>query len=93
MLTKGRQLWPMETEMTSYKKQPQDPKPVKLPPSAPEARDAGPRLIPLDYVEHAPRVQYHLELADVALGTRPPEPKRQRARRNIPPGSPNGSSR
>lgn len=57
-------------------------KPIKLPASAPEARDAGPRLIPLDIVEHAPRVQYHLELADVALGTRPPEPKRTRARKN-----------
>jgi len=74
----------METEMTNAKKRSQDPKPVKLPPSAPEARDAGPRLIPLDYVEHAPRVQYHLELADVALGTRPPEAKRPRARRHVP---------
>ena len=79
--------------MTSSKKRSQNPKPVKLPPSAPEARDAGPRLIPLDYVEHAPRVQYHLELADVALGTRPPEPKRPRARRHIPSEGTNGSSR
>lgn len=79
--------------MTSSKKRSQDPKPVKLPPSAPEARDAGPRLIPLDYVDHAPRVQYHLELADVALGTRPPEPKRARTRRHIPASDQHGSSR
>lgn len=77
--------------MATSKKRSQDTKPVKLPPSAPEARDAGPRLIPLDYVEHAPRVQYHLELADVALGTRPPEAKRTRARRHIPPTDPHES--
>ena len=67
-------------------------KPLKLPSTAPEARDAGPRLLPLDYVEHAPRVQYHLELADVALGTRLPEPKRNRTRRHLPPAGPNSSS-
>ena len=72
-------------------KKPSEGKPVKLPSTAPEARDAGPRLLPLDYVEHVPRVQYHLELADVALGTRPPEPKRTRARRHIPPTGPHGS--
>lgn len=80
----------METEMANSKKRSQT-KPVKLPPTAPEARDAGPRLIPLDYVDHAPRVQYHLELADVALGTRPPEPKRNRTRRPIPAANPEES--
>ena len=67
--------------MSNSRKRSRELKPVKLPPSAPEARDAGPRLIPLDIVEHAPRVQYHLELADVALGTRPPQPKRPRSRK------------
>ncbi len=76
--------------MANSKKRFREPKPIKLPPTAPEARDAGPRQIPLDIVEHAPRVQYHLELADVALGTRSPEPKRTRTHRQsrpLPPGS------
>lgn len=68
--------------MPNSKRESRKLKPVKLPPTAPEARDAGPRLIPLDVVEHVPRVQYHLELADVALGTRSPEPKRARHRRH-----------
>ncbi len=68
--------------MPNSKRRSREPKPVKLPSTAPEARDAGPRLIPLDVVEHVPRVQYHLELADVALGTRSPEPKRPRTRRH-----------
>ncbi len=79
--------------MTDSKKRSQEPKPVKLPSTSPEARDAGPRLLPLDIVEHAPRVQYHLELADVALGTRPPEPKRTRTRRPMPPTDARGPSR
>ena len=67
--------------MPSSKKHPRESKAVKLPPTAAEARDAGPRLIPLDIVENPPRSQYHLELADIALGTKSPEPKRHRGRR------------
>ncbi len=41
---------------------------VKLiPPSSREARDEGPRLIPLGPVQEEPRVQRYLELADAAL--------------------------
>jgi hypothetical protein len=41
---------------------------VKLiPPSSKEARDEGPRLIPLGPIPEEPRVQRYLELADVAL--------------------------
>ncbi len=76
--------------MTHSKKRSQDPKPVKLPPTAPEARDAGPRLIPLDYVDQVPRVQYHLELADVALGSRQSEPRRK-TRRSLPHSGPHGN--
>ena len=43
-------------------------RPVKLiPPSSKEARDEGPRLIPLGRIPEEPRVQRYLELADVAL--------------------------
>ena len=50
---------------------------VKLAPERPEARDEGPRLIPL--VEKRSNDQFGrraLELADIALGLRPPAPKR-----------------
>jgi hypothetical protein len=50
---------------------------VKLSPSRPEARDEGPRLIPL--VEKRSTDQFGrraLELADIALGLRPPSVKR-----------------
>ncbi len=78
--------------VANSKRRSRKPKPVKLPSTSPEARDAGPRLIPLDIVDHAPRVQYHLELADVALGTRSPEPKRPRNHRPPrPPASDSGS--
>ena len=68
--------------MPHSKKRSRPSKAIKLPPTAAEARDAGPRLIPLDVVETAVRAQYRLELADIALGTQRPEPKRStRARR------------
>jgi hypothetical protein len=50
---------------------------VKLAPSRPEARDEGPRLIPL--VEKRSTDQFGrraLELADIALGLKPPAAKR-----------------
>ena len=41
---------------------------VKLiPPSSREARDEGPRLIPLGPLPEEPRVQRYLSLADAAL--------------------------
>lgn len=41
----------------------------RLPPSAPAARDEGPRLIPLEEKSKEPsRVDHYLELADSALG-------------------------
>jgi hypothetical protein len=51
---------------------------IKLSPSRPEARDEGPRLIPLEVKSHTDQFgRRALELADVALGLRPPaEPKR-----------------
>jgi hypothetical protein len=50
---------------------------VKLAPERPEARDEGPRLIPLDI--KTPPNQFGrraLELADVALGLIPPRSKK-----------------
>jgi len=70
--------------MTHSKSKFRESNPIKLSPSSAEARDAGPRLIPLDVAENPPRAQYHLELADIALGTTLPEPRRARTRR--PPG-------
>ncbi len=51
---------------------------IKLSPSRPEARDEGPRLIPLEVKHHSDQFgRRALELADIALGLRPPiEPKR-----------------
>jgi hypothetical protein len=41
----------------------------RLPPTAPAARDEGPRLIPLDERSKEPsRLEHYLELADTALG-------------------------
>jgi hypothetical protein len=45
----------------------------RLPPTAPSARDEGPRLIPLDEASKEPsRLEHYLELADTALGLRRP---------------------
>jgi len=51
---------------------------VKIPATSPEARDAGPRLIPqqIEAMKPGPGMEYHLELADIALGVR----SRQNAR-------------
>ena len=53
-------------------KQETGPAPAKLeriPPTAPAARDEGPRLIPLDERSKEPsRLEHYLELADTALG-------------------------
>ena len=47
----------------------------RVPPSAPDARDEGPRLIPLeDRVTEPSRLEHYLDLADVALGVRKEEP-------------------
>ena len=41
----------------------------RIPPTAPAARDEGPRLIPLDERSKEPsRLEHYLELADTALG-------------------------
>ena len=40
-----------------------------IPPTEPDARDEGPRLIPLDDRSKEPsRLEHYLELADTALG-------------------------
>lgn len=40
-----------------------------IPPTADDARDEGPRLIPLDERSNEPsRLEHYLELADTALG-------------------------
>ena len=46
------------------------PRKVKLlPPTAPAARDEGPRLLPLEEATREPsRLEHYLDLADVALG-------------------------
>lgn len=65
--------------MAKKKKKPAKVKRViKLSPSRPEARDEGPRLIPLEVKSHQDQFgRRALELADVALGLRPPsQPKR-----------------
>ena len=60
-------------------KKPAAPKRViKLAPSRPEARDEGPRLIPLEVKTHSDQFgRRALELADVALGLRPPTPPKR----------------
>jgi hypothetical protein len=41
----------------------------RLPPTAPAARDEGPRLLPLDETTKEPsRLEHYLDLADAALG-------------------------
>ena len=50
---------------------------LKLAPERPEARDEGPRLIPLDEKRSTDQFgRRSLELADIALGLRAPQPKR-----------------
>ncbi|MDP9267042.1 MAG: hypothetical protein M3P27_01795 [Acidobacteriota bacterium] len=50
---------------------------VKIAPERPEARDEGPRLIPLDEKPTSQKFgRRALELADIALGLREPQPKR-----------------
>lgn len=45
-----------------------------IPPSEPDARDEGPRLIPLEDRSKEPsRLDHYLELADKALGLKRPE--------------------
>jgi len=54
---------------------------TKIHATALAARDAGPRLIPqTNSIPQHPKFDYYLELADVALGLRKPEPKRTTAR-------------
>jgi hypothetical protein len=55
---------------------------VKLiPPTSKEARDEGPRLIPLGRMPEEPRVQRYLELADVALKKEDAKPSKRGKRR------------
>ena len=52
---------------------------VKFSPDAPEARDEGPRLIPLDDSTNIPLLPDHfryLALADEALGIKPKHPRK-----------------
>jgi hypothetical protein len=43
----------------------------RLPPTAPQARDEGPRLLPLgDRVSEPSKLEHYLDLADAALGLR-----------------------
>lgn len=55
---------------------------TKVPPTSPEARDEGPRLIPLGPVKNEPRLQRWAELADQALASSKPDgkPKTRRGR-------------
>ena len=50
----------------------------RLPPTAPAARDEGPRLIPLEEKSKEPsRLDHYLELADSALGTGPEKQEKE----------------
>jgi hypothetical protein len=43
----------------------------RLPPTAPSARDEGPRLLPLeDRINEPSRLEHYLDLADAALGAK-----------------------
>jgi hypothetical protein len=43
----------------------------RLPPTAPQARDEGPRLLPLgERVSEPSKLDHYLDLADAALGLR-----------------------
>jgi hypothetical protein len=54
----------------------------RLPPTAPAARDEGPRLIPLeDRISEPSRLDHYLDLADAALGV--PKEDRNPGRRRI----------
>jgi hypothetical protein len=53
----------------------------RLPPTAPSARDEGPRLIPLeDPISEPSRLEHYLDLADAALGMRSEEQNAGRRR-------------
>jgi hypothetical protein len=59
---------------------------VKLAPERPEARDEGPRLIPLEEKRSTDQFgRRALELADIALGLRPPSPKRAPTKKKTHP--------
>ena len=53
----------------------------KVRPTHPEARDEGPRLIPLDTKRNEQHFGRAIELADIALGLRQPAPKKSQPRR------------
>ena len=62
---------------TKQKKNGKLNKVVKIAPERPEARDEGPRLIPLEEKQRSQQFgRRALELADIALGLREPQPKR-----------------
>lgn len=48
---------------------------AKIPPTSPKARDAGPRLIPLREPDQPLATLRHLELADIALRDKKPQPR------------------
>ena len=55
----------------------------RLPPTAPAARDEGPRLIPLeDRISEPSRLEHYLDLADTALGVQGQDEGRRRINRN-----------
>jgi hypothetical protein len=54
-----------------------------IPPTEADARDEGPRLIPLDERSKEPsRLEHYLELADTALGLSPSDSQAGRKRSN-----------
>lgn len=77
MAAKSAEAAHSETEMKSYRKgssrmEKKRAKIERLPPTAPGARDEGPRLIPLeDPISEPSRLEHYLDLADAALGLRP----------------------
>jgi len=65
--------------MPKARRSPQQMNVQKLLSDKPEARDEGPRLLPPDWNEKEPQWgRRALELADIALGTKPPSHPRKK---------------
>jgi hypothetical protein len=70
------------TRSTVPKKKPKRKANVrKVRPTHPEARDEGPRLLPLDIKRSEQHFGRAIELADIALGLKQPAPKKSQPKR------------
>ncbi len=71
-----------KSRKTSTQRAPNRPRVTKYSPEKAEARDEGPRLIPLPSRREEHPMQYYVDLGDQALGLRKPEPRRNRLKRS-----------